>query len=216
MKMQAAKDTLSRDEQILSALTRKVRLLSLEQIAGAWWDRSKDPLADARHRLAALERRGLIEPHSVLTRQMVTLKGPLFAWNPGDAAPDAESVSYRLQSRWDTAAEPTTVYIATARYCRLVGVEGGAIKHPFQVTHDLHVAAIYLRLADEAPTLAEGWVGEELLASERIGQKLPDALIRDPAGRDRLVIEFGGSYDARRVGEFHADCAARKLPYQLW
>ena len=37
-----------------------------------------------------------------------------------------------------------------------------------------------------------------------------------PEEPPRLVLEFGGAYDAARVERFHEDCAERRLPYQLW
>lgn len=212
----APTQTRSRDEQILTALTQKVRLLSLAQIATAWWGRSANALAEARARLALLGERQLTEHHSLLARPMIELAAPVFVWQRGEPAPDPEALAYQLQSRWQEAAEPVSVHIASGRYAKLVGLPGGKIKCPFQATHDLHVAAIYLRLLRQAPALAEAWIGETVLASERIGQKLPDAILRDPNGHDRLVIEFGGSYDAEHVGSFHNDCARRELPYQLW
>ncbi|MEJ7637234.1 MAG: hypothetical protein WKF75_04390 [Singulisphaera sp.] len=55
-----------------------------------------------------------------------------------------------------------------------------------------------------------------MLAPSRVDQKLPDAILHDGEGRPRLAIEFGGSYQAVRIADFHADCAARTLPYELW
>ena len=54
------------------------------------------------------------------------------------------------------------------------------------------------------------------MAHTRRGEKLPDAFIVDSTQQVTGVIEFGGSYDAQRVTEFHEDCVSRSLPYQLW
>jgi hypothetical protein len=46
---------------------------------------------------------------------------------------------------------------------------------------------------------------------------LPDAVLAEtPAARPRLVLEFGGAYNTARVRDFHHDCAARRLPYEIW
>jgi hypothetical protein len=84
------------------------------------------------------------------------------------------------------------------------------------VRHDLHVAAIYLRLLRDRPEEAANWVSESVLAPLRRGQKLPDAEIHDAHGRPIKVIEFGGSYSPERLQKVHADCERRQLPYELW
>ena len=55
-----------------------------------------------------------------------------------------------------------------------------------------------------------------MLGPSRPGEKRPDALLVGPGGQPRLVVEFGGRYDAARVRDFHQDIARRDLPYQLW
>jgi len=110
----------------------------------------------------------------------------------------------------------TTVYTATEATARLYAGCGGRLAHPLQVTHDLHVSAIFLKLRQTSPAEAEGWVSEDLLAPLRRGQKLPDAEIHDNAGRVLKVIEFGGSYAPERVRLVHEDCERRQVPYELW
>jgi hypothetical protein len=64
---------------------------------------------------------------------------------------------------------------------------------------------------------ADNWIGEDILAPHRRGEKLPDAVLADgPGARPRLVLEFGGAYDATRVRHFHQSCLDEQLPYQLW
>ena len=93
---------------------------------------------------------------------------------------------------------------------------GGRLKRPHQVTHDLHVAALYLRLLQADPRAANAWTLDLHLTTERKNQKLPDAVLKNPDGSDGRVIEFGGAYPARRVQAFHEDCLRRSLPYELW
>jgi len=86
-----------------------------------------------------------------------------------------------------------------------------------QATHDLGVAALWLRLLSAAPQWAAAWRSEDLLAHTRSGEKLPDAFIVDQAGQVQWVLEFAtDNYDAQRIREFHDDCAVRHLPYQIW
>ena len=109
------------------------------------------------------------------------------------------------------------VYLATRRAASIFGGKAdGRIKNLSQVTHDIHLGALYLKFRREAPSLAAGWVGEEIFAPSREHQKLPDAILYDGQGQPRMVIEFGGAYPTERVKAFHEDCAARGLPYELW
>lgn len=92
----------------------------------------------------------------------------------------------------------------------------GELAHPAQATHDLGVSAVWLHLAVHTPHRAMAWVGEDLLAHTRSGQKCPDAFIIDETNAVQNVIEFGGDYDRERIQSFHDDCVERVLPYQMW
>jgi hypothetical protein len=95
-------------------------------------------------------------------------------------------------------------------------VRRGELKHPTQATHDLGVAAVWLRLQEVAPEWATAWRGEDLFAHTRHGEKIPDAFIVDANEQVTWVIEFGGAYDRERLRAFHADCASRRVSYQIW
>jgi hypothetical protein len=187
----------SRDAEIIQALVQKVRLFGLRQIAEHWWH---GELANARR------------------RPVPPLDSPLVNWRPGEPAPDFGQVAYRCRQRWHMRpTRPCTAWIATERGEQLFGgVRRGELKHAMQATHDLGVAAVWLRLKKVAPDCAAAWRSEDLLAHTRRGEKLPDAFVVDRAEQVIAVIEFGGGYDAQRVEAFHQDCMARKLPYQLW
>lgn len=204
-----------RDREILHALALKVRLFNQRQLAGHWWD---GELANTRRRLKRLAQAGLLSRVIVPTRALPPLEGPLVHWQPGEPAPEMGQVAYRCQSRWrGRAVHPTTVWIASEKAAQLYGgSRRGDLHHPTQATHDLGVAAVWLRLKITAPAWAEAWRGEDQLAHTRVGQKVPDAFLVDAENAVRCVIEFGGAYDSERVEAFHADCAARELPYQLW
>jgi hypothetical protein len=204
-----------RDREILLALAQKVRLMALRQVADHWWD---GELANTRRRLKALAGAGLVRRVTVSARTLPPIEKPVVTWQPGQSAPPYGKVSYRLQERWARrAVRPTAAYTVTDRAAQLFGGRGGGeLKHSLQATHDLGVAAVWLCLHCQAPAWAEAWRGEDQLAHTRVGEKLPDAFIVSDTDEVAWAIEFGGSYDAPRVQDFHEDCARRDLPYQIW
>jgi hypothetical protein len=204
-----------RDGDLLQALVQKVRLLSQRQIADDFWDGA---LPNAKRRLKRLAAGELLTRMTVHARSVPNLESPLASWRPGDSEPDFHQLAYRCQSRWrKRPVRPCTVWIATEKAAQLYGgPRRGELKNPLQATHDLGVAAIWLRLRQVAPEWAAAWRGEDLLAHTRAGEKLPDAFIVDSQHDVAWVIEFGGGYDSDRVKAFHGDCHQRHLPYQLW
>lgn len=206
-----------REQEIIAALSGKIRLLSFEDIHHTWWPSSKSAVTNARRRLSAMVDEGLLVKERAFARPRLPLTEPVFRWKPGQDAPAFGELSWKLQSRWTEEPREITVYLATRRATGIFGGKAdGRIKNPSQTTHDIHLGALYLKLRREAPTLAAGWVGEAVLAPTRERQKLPDAILHDREGRPRLVMEFGGAYPAFRLEAFHEDCAKRRLPYELW
>ncbi len=85
-----------------------------------------------------------------------------------------------------------------------------------QVTHDLHVASIWLCKFATNQEQARDWRGEDTFAAKRKGKKLPDAMCFNN-DEPYLVIESGGiSYGAGRLEAFVNDCESRKLEWELW
>jgi len=205
----------ARDEELLEALVEKVRLFSQRQIAEHWWD---GETANTRRRLKTLERAGLIKRLIVPARTLPPLETPIVLWQPEQPPPDCGQVAYRLQQRWQRrAVRPTSVVVATRRTGQILGgPAAGELKQPTQATHDLGVAAVWLRLDRQAPAWAAAWQGEDLMAPSRWGEKRPDAMIMDSIGEALWAMEFGGSYAAERVRSFHEYCAERSLSYQIW
>ena len=204
-----------RDTEILQAMVTKVRLFSLRQIAEHWFC---GDVANTRRRLRLLQARLLVEQISVRSRTLPEFAEPLIRWRPGQPEPRFEAVAYALQNRWNgRPVRESAAFIATVQASQLYGgVQRGELKNRLQATHDLGVSAVWLTLRQNAPKLAASWCGEDLLASTRRGQKLPDSFLLDAHGNVAAAIEFGGSYDAQRVEAFHLDCDDRSLPYQLW
>ena len=204
-----------RDLAVVQALVQKVRLFSQRQIVDHWWNGEQ---ANSRRRLKRLADRNLLQRTIVVARPAPLFESPLITWRPGDAAPDFGKIAYRCQARWRSRpARQSVVWLATKVASQAFGgTARGKLKHSMQATHDLGVAAVWLRLHQVAPQWAAAWRSEDLLAHARVGQKLPDAFIVDDAEQVIWVIEFGGGYDAERVKAFHQDCESRNLPYQLW
>ena len=85
-----------------------------------------------------------------------------------------------------------------------------------QLSHNLHVALVHIRLAATSPALARAWVHEdELEGSYEKGEPRPDAVIFD-GRKPVLAVEFGGDYSAQKLFEQRRGCARRKLPWELW
>ncbi len=202
------------DYEVLNTLTHDVRALTLNQIARTWWNNSFSGRAAARYRLARLVERKLVQIMTVVTHPELPISEPVCVWAPGDSEPEFGKIAYLLQRRWTKAVERLPVYVATQRAARLMGGFGGRLKQPLQATHDLHVAAVFLLRRKQHGKGAFGWLLEDVIAHERRGEKLPDAVIRD--GKSELVIEFGGAYRKERVRKVHEDCAERGLPYEIW
>src|SRR5262245_17795379 len=89
----------------LSELLCKARLIE-HGMARQWWGVIPGMIAE-----------GLLCRCRVLARwPLPTLQTPLCIWEPGQALPEAEAVSYRLQSRWiDYPVRELTVYVATQK-----------------------------------------------------------------------------------------------------
>jgi hypothetical protein len=204
-----------RDREIVLALVQKVRLFSQRQIADHWWN---GELANARKRMNRLASDDWVQPGSVQARPIQTLESPLVTWRPGETDPDFGAIAYRC--RTPSRRLPSrlcTIWIASERSSQMFGgVRRGELKNPLQATHDLGVAAVWLRLHEVSPIWAAAWRSEDLLAHTRRGEKIPDAFIVDEQQHVLWVIEYSGGYDAERIREFHIDCAERRLGYQLW
>ena len=209
---------VERNESILDALALRIHVLSLDQIARTWFGDQARAVAGVRRLMERLIKTGLAAVRREYSYPMLPLTGPILAWNPGQAEPDLGAIAYALQSRWpDAPSRVVEVYTSTPRLANRMGGFDGRLRHRDQVTHDLHVSEIYLRLYQTDPDLACRWMGEELSKSgQEYGEKLPDAVIADESGRPVRAIEFGGRYPKKRVQAFFEHCAQRNLAFELW
>lgn len=207
-----------RDSDILQALTHRVRLLSLEQIARTWWRDTKHSEGNAAKRLKELEEEDLLRRHVLHAHPELPLPCPLFAWTPGQPRPDYGALSYRCMSRWTEPFRPTPAFLATRRAANHFG---GILRKPpkeVEENHDLHLAGMFLRVRASRPALLPHWLSEAKVKRSRPdapGEKLPDALIR-VAGGDPIAFEFGGAYPRDKVQSFHEWCERKGHGYELW
>lgn len=202
----------SRDQVLLSTLTLKVRLLSLGQAARTWWE---GDARQAARRTESLAEAGWLKRDAVTAHPELALEAPLLLWEPGDRVPHFGSLAYRAAERFQDRSEQMVVLRATRKAAELFGGEPGVLKAP-SVTHDVQLAALYLRFLRDRPADAVNWLSEAALAPSREGEVLPDAAVTDDAGDICRVIEFVGRYPPERLRRLHEDCDSRKLPYELW
>lgn len=205
----------TRDEEILDALTLRIRFLSLAQIARTWWRAVRRGEATAKERLKRLERAGLIARFRVMAHPEIELFAPVIVWQPGDALPNFGAASYHLKSRWTKTVVSIPAVIATKGAGNRFGGCGGRFPRQSEHTHDLHMGALFLSYRQRFPALMPSWISEERLREEKsYGEKLPDAILRAPDGE--RVIEFGGAYSKEKLIRFHEHCVEKMLPYELW
>ena len=203
-----------RDRAILDVLVRRVRALSLDQVARTWWSGGGNPSGGAAARLRDLADAGLVDTFSMTAHPELPLHEPAAVWQPGQAVPDFGQVARVLARRWDQPVAATRCVVATEAAGARFGGSGGRYPSEDELTHDLHLAAVYLRMRAELPTRAALWTAEADLPKGQ-GVKVPDAVVRD--GLERTAIEFvGSSYSAAKLERFHRYCRAVGLGYELW
>ncbi len=205
-----------KDREILEALTRRVRVFSIEQLARAWWPDSKRPTARAQARVRALNVGGFVQIQKGAAHPEIQLTAPLTSWTPNDTRPDFGALAYRLQSRWTEHPVMLTCVSATAKAARVFSGHGGRFPREVERTHDLHLTAVYLLYRRQKPEVLGGWQHEDDIrrARGRNVERLPDVILDRALGR--LAIEFGGSYGKQKLIAFHEYCEAQSLPYEVW
>ena len=205
----------ARWEEVLLSLTAKVPLLTLPQVASTWFEGDEPSAAES---LKKLEAKRLLNRLKVSARPELELPGPIVRYEPGMAAPNFGPVAYQLRSRWTQAPVEQSIYVATSNARRVFGgYLGGRKPRPSDLTHDIHLAQVYLRYRIEKPEIANAWVPEaELMAENRMtGRRVPDsAIYLGGSESPTLFIEFGGAYPKKKLVTFHAAC--RATAYEIW
>jgi len=206
-----------RDVDLIETLTRRLRVLTLCQVARTWWPGADQPIAAARHRAGQLQQAGYLAVFIAMAHPEIPLTSPVISWAPGHPMPDCGTASHRLRSRWGQHAVATHCVFATSRAGSQFGGYGGRRPRETEETHDIHLAQVYLLLKKQNPEAARFWVSEEAIRRRRKRQKekLPDALIEAP--NSHRVVEFGGAYSKAKLTMFHRYCAEElQIPYEVW
>lgn len=202
-----------RDREVVGTLTNRLRALALKQVADTWWAGSEQP---AHRRLAQLADAGFVSLKTAPV-QLLSPSTPLITWTPNQVEPEFGSVAYQLARRW--LAQPTRhVVVSATREARTrFGSVGGRFPRRVELSHDLLLASVFLRLLADEPGTAETWKLDEAIYRTRIkrhNEKLPDAEVR--RGGRVWVIEAGGKYPRDRLVAFHGYCVERERSYELW
>lgn len=204
-----------REEQIVRALANDVRVLSLSQVARTWWSDTRWGRSRAKTAMAVLEAEGWAQVHTSLARPIRELNRPLLSWSPGDEAPDLLELSRTLHRRARQDASMTAFVLAGARSVALFSRGRAPSVKLTQMTHDLHVAEVYLWYRTNGLP-ARHWVSEDRLPRDWPLRERPDATLTDDKGNIRRAIEYGGDYPAERLEELHCGLSSIGLNYEIW
>lgn len=211
-----------RDLEIFDALTKRVRVLSLAQIARTWWPTAKDATRVAENRLRVLAGENLLQIERAPAHPEIRLDAPVITWSFALGDPNFGAVSYQLQSRWRDHPVLTPCVSASKKAADRFGGYGGRPPRSVERTHDIHMAQVFLHYRLSNPDVLTDWVFEEQVKAERkrvgdrseSGEKLPDAFLRSNSGT--RVVEFGGAYGKDKLITFHRYCKEHSFPYEIW
>lgn len=205
-----------RDQEVLHVLTHRVRVLSAAQLARTWWPGAGSDRA-AVMRMRHLERAGHVTVHDLPAHPELSLEAPLATWQPGLPSPDLAVVAKQCAERFTASHLLTTCVVATEAAHTWLASPGGHFPRDTELSHDLHLSQVYLRMRRMLPTRARSWQREEAFQTIGTGDpptKRPDAFVRD--GLHRTAIECAGSYSRARLDAFHLFCEQEALAYELW
>ena len=204
-----------KERQIVSALAESVRVMTVEQISATWWTNTRWGKSRAKACLQELVDEGWIHLQRALVRKVHQPLRPLVAWDPGDSQPEFEELARVLHRRAMSDAKFATVAYAAKRAVLFFGSGPAPSVKLTQLTHDLNVSEIYLRVfrcRDDGTR----WLSEDRLPSDWPMRERPDAVLVGESGKTLRAIEYGGDYPVSRLQELHTAFAKADLGYQLW
>ncbi len=205
----------ARDLDLMETLCRKVRLLSVRQVAAGWWP-DGGSLRIVRRRLRRLSSAGLLNRTTINAHPPLAIGQPLAAWKPGQPAPSPQGLAQRAKCRWSQSAVPQEVIYASRLAGNLFGSTAGRLPEVEHRDHDLLLGGVYVHYRLHRPKDTRAWLGEDAFPKAGYRIKDPDALLISADGVPRQVIESAGRYSAKQVQSFHEHCAEHDLPYELW
>ncbi len=177
--------------EILTALTCKVRVMSVGQLLRAWGQAKNEAVLFSLERLLA-RKLARTELWDVVLPN--TDRTPLFTWKPSFPDPDTWLISKRARQRWKQPTSRVIVYQATELAGRMFGSRCGQPVREIERQHDLLLGDVYVDYFCALPSLAEAWHGEDMLPMAEKGVKNPDAFLMDGDLRPRRVIESTGGF----------------------
>jgi hypothetical protein len=211
-----------RDRFLILTPLFKVPFLPERSLA-RWWPDNDAGRENMSRRLNQLCREGLLVRHRAMAH--IADVALFYHWTPAMPAPEFGALAWELAKRWEQIEpKPATFYSASTRAAKHYGgVIKNPLKSPAQISHDLCLGDLFVKLAHLSPLLASAWVPESLIANSRgYGEKVFDAYIVDSTSTPALGIDVAGaSYAASngaRLRELHEDSAARGrgIPYEIW
>ncbi len=205
------------EKEMLVVLARDLHMLSLWQLARAWWTANRRGLRRAREAARGLAENDWLNWHELLARPISSLAQPLVVWSPDQQPPDFSELAARLHRRARASAAVTTVVTASQKTRSLFG-RGDAPCRPrlTQTTHDLHVAEVFLTRRAWGFGKRQAWVLEDYFPDHWPIRIRPDALLVDQQGRFLRALEYGGDYSVGRLRPFHGALTYLQLAYEIW
>ena len=199
-----------RDLQIAEALSLRVQLMDLQQIASVWWS---EDLNAAQRRLTTLVTAGLIDrtmanvcPRTIDCR---------LSWTAGDRTPDFEQVREQTRGRWQRPAQPTELFSASAVTLNLHGIERSHHTTIDERNRQMLLSDVFVASMTTRSMEASHWHIQSRCNMEESGQGRPDVLVTDTSGQPVRAISTVPRL-VRRMEELHSYCVPRELPYELW
>jgi hypothetical protein len=211
---------IDRCAELGEILTQKLTCLTAAHLAARWDIDSASGRWHLDRWLAARAAEGLLVRHCVLARLTPPLDAPLWASETGgEPADPGHAVAWRLARRWATTPLRVIVYTAGRRLARIYGGQmRGGLGNPDAISHDLALAALYVRFAATRPEAARDWVPDfRRAAAAGYGEKQPDVLLFDADGTPYRAVELAGIYSAGRLAALAAHCrVGLGLPLEVW
>jgi hypothetical protein len=205
------------ERELLVVLANYVRMLSLSQAARIWWTADRRGLRRARESVGRLAAGGWLDSYQVFSRPVAPLSKPAAIWTINQRLPDFPKLSAWLHRRASASAAVTTVITATKKTHTLFG-RGVVPRRPklTQITHDLHVAEVFLAYCARGFDVRQRWVLEDYFPDTWPIREQPDAILLDEQGKFARAVEYGGDYSVERLEKLHHALARIWLPYEIW
>lgn len=182
-----------RIDQVVEVLATKVRVLALGQVAEGWFSDLARPKDAARESLRRGAKEGLLATAWGMAHPRVPILAPLYRFEAEAQTPPPifGRLSWEARRRFSKAPVRTLFAIATNRGKQAYGQTSRhrPIRRS-ELTHDIHVAEIYLRFRELDPERARLWQGEDQFDGHLVR---PDAVTGD------VAIDFLGKYSSAKI-----------------